>query len=306
MTQKDKIEVLKTTILFLYEKEGRSKSYISKLLEVDRKVLTEMINEWGLVQANIPRLTPSNQKFLNKHRNLIKSRLDDGISQIKIAKELGVSRDYLRNIISKDSVLTKANQDYINRLKKKSAALKQKQMEESSRNYIIEDLANEEWKEIVGYSGYFVSSLGRIKKYSKRYGSYFLLTPTTQQDNGRLYVSVKDKYLQVSRLVGFAFVQGYSEINNTIDHIDGDKTNNCCTNLQWVSQSENNKRAYKNGKKKSVAYSKHGKFKKIMLDNEYEFKTLTALAKFLNVSTTQLNRYISGESSFNRKIEFIY
>lgn len=306
MTQRDKIEILKTTISFLYEKEGRSKSYISRLLEIDRKILTEMINEWGLVQANISRLTPSNQKFLNKHRNLIKSRLDDDISQIKIAKELGVGRDYLRNIISKDSVLTKANHDYINRLKKKSAALKQKQMEESSRNYIIEDITNEEWKEIVGYSGYFVSSLGRIKKYSKRYDSYFLLAPTTQQDNGRLYVSVKDKYLQVSRLVGFAFVQGYSEINNTIDHIDGDKTNNCCTNLQWVSQSENNKRAYKNGKKKSVAYSKHGKFKKIMLDNEYEFKTLTALAKFLNVSTTQLNRYISGESSFNRKIEFIY
>ena len=36
MTQKEKIEMLKETITFLYEKEGRSKSYISRLLCVDR------------------------------------------------------------------------------------------------------------------------------------------------------------------------------------------------------------------------------------------------------------------------------
>ena len=48
----DKIIRLKNTISILYEKEGRSKSYISRLLELDRKLLTNQIKEWGMVQGN--------------------------------------------------------------------------------------------------------------------------------------------------------------------------------------------------------------------------------------------------------------
>lgn len=39
MTQKDKIELLKDTIAYLYEKEGRSISYISRVLQLNRKEL---------------------------------------------------------------------------------------------------------------------------------------------------------------------------------------------------------------------------------------------------------------------------
>ena len=76
MTNREKIDLLKSTIEFLYTKEGRPKSYIARLLEVDRKVLTGIINEWGLIQANTYHLTPSNKKFINKHKQLIKSRLE--------------------------------------------------------------------------------------------------------------------------------------------------------------------------------------------------------------------------------------
>ena len=41
----DKIIRLKNTISILYEKEGRSKSYISRLLELDRKLLINQIKE---------------------------------------------------------------------------------------------------------------------------------------------------------------------------------------------------------------------------------------------------------------------
>ena len=64
MTQKEKIEMLKETITFLYEKEGRSKSYISRLLCVDRKTLVYKINEWSLIKANISYMKPSTLKFL--------------------------------------------------------------------------------------------------------------------------------------------------------------------------------------------------------------------------------------------------
>ena len=68
MTQKEKIESLKGTIEHLYCKEGRNKTYIANLLEVDRKTLSAYINNWNLEKANISYMTPSNQKFINKNR----------------------------------------------------------------------------------------------------------------------------------------------------------------------------------------------------------------------------------------------
>ena len=73
MTEREKIELLKNTIIKLYCNEGRSKSYISRLLEVDRKTLIKAINEdWKLEKGNVSYLTPSNQKFANKNKNPLK------------------------------------------------------------------------------------------------------------------------------------------------------------------------------------------------------------------------------------------
>lgn len=307
MTQKEKIIMLKTTIEHLYEKEGRSKSYISKLLEVDRKTLINMINEWGLVKANITRLTPSNQKFANKNRQLIKSRLDNNIAQTEIAKELGVSRDYLRNIIEKEPILKKANEDYVNRLSLKAEERREKFMNKSRLDYEFEEIEGEEWKEILGYENYYISNMGRVKHYIKTYKRFILLKPQLNpRCQNRLYIRIMNNNLQISRLVGFAFVEGYSLDKNTIDHKDGNTINNRADNLEWVSQSENNKRSYINGRKTNKAFSKNSRFKKIILDKKYEFSTITAMANFLNVSHTQAQRYISGEINFSRSIDFIY
>lgn len=306
MTQKEKVEMLKDTIVFLYEKEGRSKSYISRLLVVDRKVLTETIKEWGLVQANISYLSPSKQKFLNKNRELIKSRLDNDYTQVEIAEELGVSRDIIVKLIPKDKVLSEANSKRRQRIKQRQEEEIEKLKSKSKFDYDFKDLEGEEWIEILGYEGYFISNKGRVKSYVPTYEAYKLLTPAPGGFDGRLYVRLGNKNLQVARLVGFAFVEGHSEESNTINHIDGNRLNNDASNLEWVSQSVNNKKAYDMGRSKVFAYQKNGRFKKIVLNNTYEFKTITALAKFLNVSPTQVQRYISNECSHDYKIEFIY
>lgn len=117
MTQKEKIEMLKPAITFLYEKEGRSKNYISKLLEIDRVLLTKYINNtWELTEANSKRLKPSSKKFLNKNRQLIKSRLDKNVSPKSIAKELGANTNFLLKVISTDKVLLLALKSYEKRV----------------------------------------------------------------------------------------------------------------------------------------------------------------------------------------------
>ena len=306
MTQKEKIQNLDGTIKFLFEKEGRSKSYISKLLEVDRATLTKYINEKMYKQANISRLTPSNQKFSNKNKNLIISRLMNDVPVTKISIELNVGMDYLRNIIEKTEDIKRIYDEYLIRIKNKASINKEKLIESSSRNYKFEDLEGEIWKEILGYEGYYVSNKGRIKHYVKTHKICHLMSQTPNSRNGRMYVGMNNNNLQVARLVGFAFVDGFSEYNNTIEHIDNDVSNNCSLNLRWVSQSENNKEAYKKGRQKSVAYGKNGKFKKIKLNDKYEFKTIKSMALFLGVSESQAHRYISGETKTENKIELIY
>ena len=319
MTQKEKIESLKGTIEHLYCNEGRSKAYIARLLQVDRKTLSSHINSWNLIQANISYMSPSNQKFINKNRQLIKSRLDQNIPVTKIASELNVGVDYLKKLIQKDEILKKANEEKNNRSHNKAIEEKQEKMDNSTREYIDKKdyLENEIWKPLKGYPGYEVSNMGRIKKYAKNYDKYYLKKGTVNSKSGYVYVTVinekgKKKNLALHRLIAFNFVEGYTkDKNNTVNHIDGNKENNKAENLEWVSQSVNNSKAYSDlNRTINTPYSKNKKFKEIVITQEngevYKFKTIRAFAKFYNVSDSQAQRYISGENNFKHKIQFIY
>lgn len=304
MTQKEKIIELKETISFLYEKEGRTVSYIAKLLNVDRSTLSKQIREWKMAKATGHHINPSTRKFINKHKEYIISQLKQDVPIAKIAIKLNITKDKLYYIIKKDNVLTKEKECADNRKINKK-------IEQGREINKFDDLPNEIWKPILGFNNYFVSNMGRCKKYLVTYDCYTLIASTPNSRNNRLYVRIINddgisKNLALARIVAHAFCKGYSEENNTVDHIDGDISNNKAQNLQWISQTENNKRAFKNGKKPVIAYSKNGKFKKVLLDNKYEFKTIRSLAKFLKISESQAHRYISGECKTEHKIELIY
>ena len=102
----------------------------------------------------------------------------------------------------------------------------------------IPDLPGEEWRPIEGYNGkYLVSSLGRIK--SLKHANARLLTPFM---NNKGYDRVclcrfgEAHHFLVSRLVAAAWCPNPDpEICNTVDHIDGDTSNNRADNLRWMS-----------------------------------------------------------------------
>jgi len=95
------------------------------------------------------------------------------------------------------------------------------------------------------FSGeYEVSSAGRVRRSGR------VLAPA---DNGKGYLVVslskenKYKNYLVHRLVAQVFIIN-SKAYDCVNHIDGNKQNNCVANLEWCTYSENEKHSYKLGK----------------------------------------------------------
>lgn len=100
------------------------------------------------------------------------------------------------------------------------------------------------WKDVVGYEGvYSVSSHGQVRREKPTYRTRkgFILKQQ-QKKNGykQICLSSNDisKYFLVHKLVAEAFL-GERRNGMTINHIDNNKTNNCISNLEFVSIQEN-------------------------------------------------------------------
>ena len=289
----NKYEMLKNTIYQLYSKEGRTKSYIARLLELNRKTLIMYINDiWKLPKAEPHRyMKPSTQKFLNKNKQLIKARLDRDVTLVDITKELGCTLSLLNTVISYDSVLKKAKDDYVNRIHTNHISNIEKIKYDSSYDYDIIDIDGEVWKPILGYDGYYVSNCGRVKHFAKSYNSYHLLDIYYNPTTDRPYVRIANNNFLLYRLVAHAFVDGYTDERNTVNHVDGDTHNNKADNLEWVSQLENNRHARKCLNMKSTRERKY-RGKHFIYKGKYEFKTVKAFAKFIDKSETQARRWL--------------
>ena len=309
-----KIEDLKTPIEKLFVQEGRSRSYIAKLFDVDRHRLAKKLNEWGFIQGNVYHPTPSVTKAVNANKQKIINMLDADATLQEIADETGLTLNTVSRIARKvDAEINHHFTMASDRRKKAAQNRRNSFVEKSTRNYAdAADLPGEVWKPILGYEAYDVSNMGRIRSYASSYNRHYILSQNVNPRSGRLYIKLASptggtKAFAVARLVAHAFVDGYSDVNNTVNHKDYNATNNSADNLEWVSQAENNRHAMLSTTRKRVAgYSKHDRFKGIIMDGTYEFKTIRAVAKFLNVSETQAHRYINGECANQHTFKFIY
>jgi hypothetical protein len=111
------------------------------------------------------------------------------------------------------------------------------------------DLEGEIWQELpdeftVGKPNYFVSNKGRFKNNMGKITIF-------KNNDSYLTITIKNKNKtivhQLHRIVSKLFVPNKDENKLFVNHIDGNKLNNCADNLEWVTKSENTKHAHKLG-----------------------------------------------------------
>jgi hypothetical protein len=127
----------------------------------------------------------------------------------------------------------------------------------------------EEWKQIKDFPMYDVSNFGRVRtKFIKRSANLnypymklkmtiwgYLQVGLRKESNGKKYQKA------VHRLVLLAFKP--QPINkDCCNHIDGNKTNNHISNLEWVNRKENTIHAFDIGIQKSGEKSRLAKLSK--------------------------------------------
>ena len=156
----------------------------------------------------------------------------------------------------------------------------------------------EEWRDIPAWEGmYMISNLGRC--YSVRTGK---IKPTPQNNYGYARLACYDKDRKqkffVHKLVAMLFVDGYFE-GAVVNHIDGDKTNNVYTNLEWCTRSKNTKHAFEHrlkvGKKQNRAM--------LFVPNDgnpslQTFQTIVEGAKTLGIDEKRIHHLLKTKEGF--------
>ena len=176
------------------------------------------------------------------------------------------------------------------------------------------DLSDEIWKDVYGLEGiYQVSNKGRVKRLPRedryirkdtgkecirRVGEK-ILKPihSVEYDEVDLYHNHTSSYRRIHRLVAEAFISNVDDLSQ-VNHIDGNKRNNCADNLEWISASENVAHAIRTGLRKNPqkgTYRKPVRLKCIQTDKVYN--SIKQAAEDMNMSYAYLSDCIYAKKA---------
>ena len=165
----------------------------------------------------------------------------------------------------------------------------------------MSEIIKERYKQIEGYEDYVVTESGEIYSFNFYSHKKPLKLAKKGINNPKRYLQVvlnknnMSKYVQIHRLVGKAFVDGYFE-GAVINHKDANIHNNHYSNLEWVTQKENVHKSYDNSGLNQI---RNYKLWKIIYPNNEESIVLKGIGEIkqyvkdnnLQLSITMLQKW---------------
>jgi len=154
----------------------------------------------------------------------------------------------------------------------------------------------EYWKQIKGYPHLLISRAGNVWSTTYNRELHPILT-----NRGYLRVNLsKDKTVKrvsVHRLVAEAFIPNPDNLPQ-VDHIDGNKLNNCVENLRWISQSENCRKSRPHAEKPNRAI--------ICVETGKVFTSKAQAGRALGIPTAVMSSLLKGECESYHHLHFKY
>ena len=157
-------------------------------------------------------------------------------------------------------------------------------------------------KEIEGFENYIICTDGTVHNKKGHNISRW-------KDNvGYLQVKLSKEgqwyYKRVHRLVAEAFIPNPNNLKQ-VNHIDGDKTNNEVSNLEWIDNKNNTQHGYDN----NLYHSKHRNIKievydKITHQLINTYKSIRETANELNINRKTLSRILFDNKENNYDYDF--
>ena len=152
------------------------------------------------------------------------------------------------------------------------------------------DLEGENWKQVIingnTIKTYYVSNLGRFKN-----SSGIISKNTKPCLSGYYVVAIDNITYRLHRIIALTFIDN-PENKEQVNHIDGNKLNNSVSNLEWVTNKENQIHKFKIGlgnnyTRKIVQYD-------LEMNKLKEFNSIIEASKELNIGKSNIGGVITN------------